>query len=158
MLSFSKEKICALKRDWMILIQQTWVFQRAPKYNYVHTTGNYGMKARNFGIIRFIHTLLSMVQLGSNRLKMVHIKASHITIWGLYFLRSNFPYLQLFRYLQAAVFVSTLCSFSIFLVLSISVMYLTIFWQRPLFCALLMTFVICLIASFICSFCCSAAL
>ena len=40
---------------------------------------------RNFGIIReFIRTLLSMVQLGLNGLKMVHIKASHVsTIWGL---------------------------------------------------------------------------
>ena len=126
---------------------------------YVHTIGDYGMNARNFGIIRFIHTLLSMVQLGSNRLKMVQIKASHIsTIWGLYFLRSNFPYLELFRSLQAVAFVSTLCSFSIFLVLSISVMYLAIFWQRLLFRALLMAFVIYLMASFICSFCCSAAL
>ena len=127
---------------------------------YAHTIGDYGMNARNFGIIRtFTRTLQLMVQLGSNRLKMVQIKASHIsTIWGLYFLRSNFPYLELFRSLQAVAFVSTLCSFSIFLVLSISVMYLAIFWQRLLFRALLMAFVIYLMASFICSFCCSAAL
>ena len=40
--------------------------------------GDCGMNARNFGIIRrFIRTLLLMVQLGSNRLRMVHIKASH---------------------------------------------------------------------------------
>ena len=45
----------------------------------VHTVGDYGINARNYGIItRFIRTLLSMVQLGSNKLKMVHIKASHI--------------------------------------------------------------------------------
>ena len=43
-----------------------------------HTVGDYGMNARNLGIIRrFIRTLLSMAQLGSNRLKMVDIKASH---------------------------------------------------------------------------------
>ena len=35
------------------------------------------MNVRNFGIIRkIIRTLLSMVQLGSKRLKMVHIEAS----------------------------------------------------------------------------------
>ena len=68
--------------------------------NDVHTIGDYGMNARNFGVIRrFICTLLSMVQLGSSRLKMVHIKTSHISmIWGLYFLRSKFPFLELFRY------------------------------------------------------------
>ena len=57
-----------------------------------------------------------------------------------------------------------LCSFLIcvhlvlFLLFSTSVMYLAIFWQRPFFRSLLMTFVICLFASFICSFCCSATL
>ena len=93
---------------------------------YAHAIGDYGMNVRNFGIIRkFTRISLSMVQLGSNRLKMVHIKASHMsTIWGLYFLRSKFPCLDLFRYLQAVVFVSNLCSFSFFLVFSISVMYL----------------------------------
>ena len=102
---------------------------------YAHTIGDYKMNARNFGIIRrFIRTLPLMVRLRSNRLKMVHIKASHTsTIWGLYFLRSKFPCLELFRYLQAVVFVSNLCSFSTFLVFNISVMYLAIFWQRPLF-------------------------
>ena len=88
---------------------------------YVHTTGDYGMNARNFRTIRkFIRTLLSMVQLGSNRLKMVHIKASHMSmIWGLYFLRSKFPCLDVFRYLKAIVFVSKLCSLSLFFFFSI---------------------------------------
>ena len=104
----------------------------------VHAIGDYGMNERNFVTIRkFIRTLLSMVQVGSNRLKMVHIKASHMpTIWGLYFRRSKFPCLDLFRYLQAVVFVPYLCSFSFFLVFSISVMYLAIFWQHPFFFAL----------------------
>ena len=44
---------------------------------YAHTIGDYGMNARNFGIMRLIRALLSMVQLGSNRLKMVYVKASH---------------------------------------------------------------------------------
>ena len=101
---------------------------------YAHTIGDYGMNARNFGIIRLIRTLLSMVQLGSNRLKMVYVKASHASaIWGLYFLRSKFPCFELFRYLQAVVSVSNLRSFSTFLEFSISVIYLAIFWQRPLF-------------------------
>ena len=65
-----------------------------------------------------------MVRLGSDRMKMVHIKASHMSsIWGLCFLRSKFPCLELFRYLQAVGFVSNLCLFSIFLVFSNSVMY-----------------------------------
>ena len=74
----------------------------------VHAIGDYGMNERNFVTIRkFIRTLLSMVQVGSNRSKMVHIKASHMpTIRGLYFPRSKFPSLDLFRYLQAVVFVS----------------------------------------------------
>ena len=60
-------------------------FQRAPKYTemiaYAHTIGDYVMNVRNFGIIRkFIRTLLSMVQLGSNSFKMVHIKASHMSL------------------------------------------------------------------------------
>ena len=47
---------------------------------YVHAIVDYGMNSRNFGIIReFIRTLLSMVQLGLNGLKMVHIKASHVS-------------------------------------------------------------------------------
>ena len=38
------------------------------------------MNARNFGIMRkFIRTLLSMIQLESNRLKMLHTKASHMS-------------------------------------------------------------------------------
>ena len=70
-------------------------------------------------------TLLSMVQLGSNKLKRVHIKASHMsTIWGLYFLRSKFPCLDLFRYLQAVVFVSNLGSFSLLFFL-----FLLCIWQ-----------------------------
>ena len=105
---------------------------------YIHANTiirDYGMEARNFGIIRkFIRTLLSMVQLGSGRLKMVDIKTSHMsTISGLYFLKSKFPCLELFRYLPAVVFVSNLCSFSIFLVFSISVIYLTIFCEGPCF-------------------------
>ena len=45
-----------------------------------HTIEDYGMNVRNFGIIRkFIRSLLSMVQLGSNKFKMVDIKASHIS-------------------------------------------------------------------------------
>ena len=83
---------------------------------------------RNFGMIqKFIRVLLSMVHLGSNRLKTVHIKASHkSTVGALYFLRSKFPCLELFRYLQAAVFTYNLCSFSFSLVFSISI-YLAIF-------------------------------
>ena len=77
---------------------------------------------------------------------------------AIYFLRRKFSCLQLFRYLQAVLFLSNLCSFSIFLVFNISVMYLAILWQSPFFRALMMAFVICLITSFICSFCCSAAL
>ena len=108
------------------------------------------MNARNFGIIiRFIRTLLLMVQLGSNRLRMVHIKASHTsTIWGFYFLRSKFPCLELFRYLEAVVFVSNLCSFSTFfgyLVFLLCIMYMysdnapfnfTLFWWPLLFASL----------------------
>ena len=45
---------------------------------------------------------------------------------AIYFLRRNFSCLQLFRYLEAILFLSNLCSFSIFLVFSISVMYLAI--------------------------------
>ena len=45
-----------------------------------YTMVDYGMNERNFGIIRkFIRILLSMAQLGLNRLKMVHIKASHMS-------------------------------------------------------------------------------
>ena len=114
---------------------------------YVHTIVDYGMNVRHFGIIRtFFLTLLSMLQWRSNRLKMVYITASHTsTIWGLYFLRSTFPCLELLRYLQAGVFLSKLSSFSIFLVF---VIHLAIFWQRPFFHALSMTFVIYFIASF----------
>ena len=47
---------------------------------YAHTIEDYGMNVRNFGIIKkFIRSLLSMVQLGANRLKMIDIKASHIS-------------------------------------------------------------------------------
>ena len=83
--------------------------------------GDYGVNARNFEIIRkFIRALLLMVQLGSSRLKMAHTKAPHTsTISVLYFPRSKFPCLDLFRYLQAAVFVSNLCLFSLFLFFSI---------------------------------------
>ena len=110
----------------------------------------------NFGIIRkFFCTLLSMVQLGSNRLKMIRVKASHMsTICGGYFPRSKFLYLDLFRYLQDAVLVSKLCSFSIFYQSLYHVFYNIL--TAPLFS---MTFVICLIASLIClvlSFCCNA--
>ena len=59
----------------------------------VNTIGGYGMNVRKFGIIKeFICTLGSMVQLGSSKLKLVHIKVSHMsTILGLYFLRDIFP-------------------------------------------------------------------
>ena len=95
---------------------------------YVYTIGDYGMNARNFEIKKIYLYFTVNGQLESNRLKMVHIKASHIsTIRGLYFLRNKFPCLELFRHLQAVVLVSNFCSLSTFLVFSISVMYLTIF-------------------------------
>ena len=80
-----------LKTDWKISI--------------LHTI-DYGTNIGNFGIIRkIIPTLLSMVQSESNRLKMAHIKISHmLTIW----VRALFPVEQIsmswvFRYLQAVV-------------------------------------------------------
>ena len=50
---------------------------------------DYGMNVRNFGIMKkFIRTLLSMEQLGSNRLKMVH---SYKSITHVSDLRALFP-------------------------------------------------------------------
>ena len=124
---------------------------------YVHTIGNYKINVSNFGIIKkIIRTLLSIVQLRSNRLKMVHIKASHMsTIWGLYFLRSDFPCLELFRYLQAVACVSKLCSSISF---SICVLYLAIYWSffPQFFFDDVYYLPYCLV--YFASFCCSAAL
>ena len=46
---------------------------------YVHTIGDYGMNARNFEIKKIYSYFTVSGTLGSNRLKMVHIKASHIS-------------------------------------------------------------------------------
>ena len=82
----------------------------------------------------------------------------HVNDLRALFPEEQIPFLEFFTYLQAVVFASNLCSFSIFLGFSNSVMYLAILWPGPFFYDFLMTFVNGLIVSFICSFCCSAAL
>ena len=56
----------------------------------------------------------------------------HVNDLRALFPEEQIPCLEFFRYLQAVVFASNLCSFSIFLRFSNSVMYLAIFWPGPL--------------------------
>ena len=91
---------------------------------------------------------------------MAHIKISHLSMtWGLSFLRSKVPCLELFRYLQAVVFVLICVNLvCFFLVFSISVMYLAIFWQRPFFALFSSRLLFAFLSRLFTSYCCSAVL
>ena len=127
---------------------------------YVHTIGGLWNKCKKLWNNKKIYLYFTgngtvrIKQVGNNPYKSI----IHVNNLRALFPEEQIPCLEIFRYLQAVVFVSNLCSFSILLGFSNSVMYLAIFWWGSFFYALLMTFVNGLIASFICSFCCSAAL
>ena len=101
---------------------------------YVHTTGDYGMNVTNFGIIR------SYLYFNVNGT----VRISHVNKLTALYLEEQC--LELFSYLQAVVFVSNLCSSSIFF--STYVMHLAIFGQHPLFSHSFYNVCICLVLLF----------
>ena len=75
---------------------------------YVHTAGDYGMNVSNFGILMKI--CLYFTVNGTVKINQVengqYNSITPVNDLRALFPRSKFPYLELFRYLQAVVFVS----------------------------------------------------